>query len=443
MNLSDRIKLILIFAVISLCVYSLFKLPLRLGLDLKGGSHIIFKALDSPLRKVDHDSVSGVISVIRNRLDSAGFNEATIAKKREDQIVVELPGVNDPERALNLIGQTALLEFVEAEWSSPALEKLSSEEQAELIGEGFRLDTYIQYDAQNNEIGSRPILLGRTLLTGSDLNIAKPGTSEMGEPLVLIEFNSEGRKKFFQATQQQIGKPLAILLDGKIISAPTVNEPIPGGNAQITGGFSINEMRDLVIKLKAGALPVPITVISNRTIGPVLGQESIDKSLRAGLIGLSIVAVFMLFVYRVFGIVSFSALVLYILFVLGFIKLLGVILTLPGIAGIILSVGMAVDANIIIFERIKEEYRNNRELKKALSYGFSKAFLAIIDANITTLIAAIILFWLGTGSIKGFAVTLSIGILVSMFTAIFISRLLILMLYSTFNVSFGLKEVKS
>lgn len=439
----QSIRLLLILSICALAAYSIYTFPLRLGLDLKGGSHIIFQAQDSPMRTVDQDSVAGVIRIIRTRLDQAGFTEAVIAKKRDDQIVVELPGVSDPQRALNLIGQTALLEFSEAEWPPPSILNYSESDRRDLLGDQFRVDEMIQYDGNRNKVGTRPILIGQTLLTGNDLKIAKPGTSENGQPVVLIEFNPEGRKKFYEATKKQLGKPLAILLDGSVVSAPTVNEPIPGGNAQISGGFSISEMRDLVITLKAGALPVPIDVISNRTIGPTLGQDSVDRSIKAGYFGLVIVSIFMLLIYRMFGFVAFLSILLYIPIIIGFLRLFGVILTLPGIAGIILSIGMAVDANIIIYERIKEEYRYKNELGKSISYGFSKAFLAILDANITTLIAAIVLFWLGTGSIKGFAITLTIGILLSMFTAIFVSRFFILLFYDRLGVSFGMKVSKA
>jgi preprotein translocase subunit SecD len=365
------------------------------------------------------------MEVIRNRIDSLGLTEPVIRRKGLTQIVVELPGIDNPERAVNLIGETALLEFVEGEWAPPGIENLSEEKRKILTGENARIDTIKEYDAKGTLVSERPIILRKTLLNGSLLESASPGTSEHGEPLVFIEFSKEGAQAFYEATIRNMGKPLAILLDGKIISAPNIREPIQGGRAQISGSFTIREMRDLVIKLKAGALPIPMEIVSQKIIGPSLGRDSIEKSKLAALIGLSLVSLYMIFTYRLSGLMATIALFSYLIIAMGSLKLLGATLTLPGLAGLILTIGMAVDANVIIFERIKEERQNGLHILPAINAGFNQAFITIVDANITTLIAATVLFWLGTGSIKGFAVTLSIGILVSMFSALFITKILL------------------
>jgi preprotein translocase subunit SecD len=411
-----------ILIVIIVAMISVVKLPLKLGLDLQGGMHITLKAKDTPEVTVDKDTMLGTISVIRNRIDSLGLVEPILRQKGHDQITIELPGIKSPERALALIGETALLEFIEAEWAPPNTISLT-EKQLEILAEkGAKLGRLIERDSKGTIIKETPIILKKTVMTGKDLKTAFPGTSEFGEPIVHIEFTPEGGKKFYNVTRKNTGKPIAILLDNIIISAPNVQEPISGGKAQISGSFSIQEMRDLVIKLKAGALPVPVEIISNKIVGPSLGQDSIDKSKKAFIIGLCLVILLMIFSYRIPGVIASTTLIIYIIIALAVFKLLNATLTLPGIAGFILTMGMAVDANIIIFERIKEEYDPKIHPKISIDAGFKNAFRTILDANITTLIAAIVLFWLGTGTIKGFAVSLSIGILTSMFSAIIITR---------------------
>jgi preprotein translocase subunit SecD len=272
------------------------------------------------------------------------------------------------------------------------------------------------------KVGERSIILKKTALVGSDLKWAGPGADQFGGPVVNIEFNPQGTRLFGDVTTRSIGRPLAIILDGKIISAPEVKEPIPSGRAQISGNFTIQEVQDLVIKLRAGSLPVPVEVIESRTVGPTLGKDSIEKSKKAGLIGFLMVVVFMLAYYRLPGFLADIALVLYIILLLAVMVLLRATLTLPGIAGFILSIGMAVDANVIIFERLKDELRAGESMRTAIDLGFKKAFMCIFDSNLTTLMGTVVLFWLGTGSIKGFAVTLSLGILISMFTAITVTK---------------------
>ena len=415
-----RNSLIIIILIIS--VISIIKLPLKLGLDLQGGMHITLEAKNTPEITIDHDTILGTMSVIRNRIDSLGLTEPVIRKKGHQQITIELPGIKSPERALSLIGETALLEFIEAEWAPPNTTELTPKQLEILAGKNAKLSQLIERDSNGTIIKEIPIILKKTIMTGKDLKTAFPGTNEFGQPIVHIEFTPEGGKKFYEITQRNIGKPLAISLDKIIISAPNIQEPIAGGKAQISGNFTIPEIKDLVIKLKAGALPVPVEIISNKIVGPSLGQDSINKSKNAFFIGLCLIVILMIFSYRIPGIIATTTLLLYLIIALAIFKLLNATLTLPGIAGFILTMGMAVDANIIIFERIKEEYDPNAHPKIGIDTGFKHAFSTILDANITTLIAAIVLFWLGTGTIKGFAISLSIGILTSMFSAIIITR---------------------
>lgn len=423
---STKFRLILTLLLTALALFVLFYKPLQLGLDLQGGSQLILEAQDTEKTQVDKDAILGTMMVIRNRVDSLGIPETIISRKGLRQIIVELPGVKDPERAVKLIGDTALLEFVEGEWAPLNITSLNEEKQRILIGNSGELGIVRTYDSTGKHVESeRPIILRKTVLTGADLAMAAPGTNEFGQPIVNLEFTAEGAEKFRKVTAANVGRPLAIRLDGRIISAPNINEPISGGRAQISGQFSLSEMKDLVIKLKAGALPVPVDVVSNKVVGPTLGKDSIEKSKEAGLIGLALIAVFMLFVYRLPGLIASISLIFFLLFSIATLKITSATLTLTGIAGLILTIGMAVDANVIIFERIKEERRNGVPIKTAIENGFSRAFVAIVDANITTLIAAFVLFWLGTGSIKGFSITLSIGILVSMFSAIFLTKLFI------------------
>jgi preprotein translocase subunit SecD len=423
MKFNNKIKLSFILFVLVMTAVSIKTKPIKLGLDLQGGARLILEAKDTEKVKATNDAVLGALAVIRNRVDGLGVSEPVIRRKGVRQIVVELPGIDDPERAVKLIGETALLKFVEAEQAPGNIDNLTKEQLEILAGKDAVIDKYIEYDKNGNITKEQPIILKKTVLTGADLKSATPGTNRYGEPIVNIEFTAEAAKTFHTTTARSVGKPLAIVLDNKIISAPIVNEAISGGRALISGRFSVEEMSDLVIKLKAGALPIPVEIVSNKTIGPTLGRDSIEKSKKAGIIGFALVCVFMFIFYQVPGLIASLALIVYVLICLACLKFFNATLTLPGIAGFILTMGMAVDANVIIFERIKEEKRNGQTLKGAISNGFTRAFRTILDANITTLIAAIVLFWLGTGSIKGFAVTLSIGILVSMFTAIVFTRL--------------------
>ena len=404
--------------IIGLAVYVVTSMPTKLGLDLKGGVRLVLEAKKAGDQPIDVQTIQGIIQVIQQRINGLGVSEPVVQQKGLKQILVELPGVQDPERAITLIGKTAQLNFIEAEWAPSNLSSLTKEQQEILVGK----DAVIA--SLNNE-SSNSLVLKRTVLTGNDLSYVGPGTDEFGKPVVQIKFKRSAAETFYKVTKEWQGKPLAIQLDDKVISAPNINAAIGGGEAIIQGGFTVQEMRDLVIQLKAGALPAPVDIISNTIVGPTLGQDSINKSLVAAAIGLGFVMLYMLVFYRLKGFAACVALTLYMLISLATLNLIGATLTLPGIAGFILTIGMAVDANVIIFERIKEHLILGDASSKAIKIGFKKGVRTILDANITTILAAIVLFWLGSGSIKGFAITLSIGIITSMFSALFFSRYLI------------------
>ncbi|OGI07807.1 MAG: protein-export membrane protein SecD [Candidatus Margulisbacteria bacterium GWF2_35_9] len=429
--MTDKIRFFLFLILLLAVTYVVVKIPLNLGLDLQGGMRLVLEAQDTTSVKVDDNAMLGVIAVVRNRVDGLGVSEPIIARKGTRQVVVELPGITDPQRAIKLIGETALMEFVEAEWLPGVAGTISTEDLKVLGGEGSRLEMHIIKDNMGNIVREIPIILKKTVMSGNELKWAGPGVDEYGKPLVNIEFTPEGAKKFADVTRRNVGKPLAILLDGTIISAPNINGPIPGGKAQISGSFSLEEVQDLVVKLKAGSLPVPISIVEQKEVGPTLGKDSINKSIKAGIIGYIFVSIFMILFYRYLGFVAIVSLLIYILLDLAAFSILHVVLTLPGIAGIVLSIGIAVDANVLIFERFKEERSTGKTVMNALEMGFKRAMITIMDSNITTLITAFVLFWLGTGSIKGFAVTLSTGIVVSMFTALVLTRFF---LFSTLKI---------
>jgi preprotein translocase subunit SecD len=355
----------------------------QLGLDLRGGVHVVYEAVPSEGAPVTSDAVDKLIGVFRNRTDAYGLTEPLFQKQGDNRVVVELPGVKDPEEAIELLGRTAHMEFKTED--------------------------------------------GKTVLTGQHLENAEAQLNpNNNQPLVALTFNDEGAKIFKEVTTANVGRKLAIYLDDNLITAPTINGPIPGGNAQISGGYeSLEEAQTEALLLRSGALPVNVELMEKRSIGPTLGQESLELSLKAGIIGIGAVFLFMLLYYRWPGVIAVLSLIFYGLIVVGIFILIDTTLTLPGIAGIVLSVGMAVDANIIIYERLKEELRAGKTLRSAIDAGFRNAFRAILDSNVTTLIAAAVLYFLGTGPIRGFAITLSIGILVSMFTAISFTRFIL------------------
>jgi len=407
-------KILLILIVIGTSAWFAFppEKRINLGLDLKGGMHLVLKVDTSKLSKEAQQDVSErALEIIRNRIDEFGVKEPIIHLQGSDEIVIQLPGITDRKRALDLIGKTALLEF-----------KLVSED-LELIKKSISGEMPPGYELKYLE--EQPLLLEKdAVLTGDSLITANVGFDQtrFGEPIVHLEFSTEGAKKFALVTESNVGRRLAIVLDGKVVSSPRINEPIPSGKAVITGRFTPEEAKDLAIVLRAGALPCPLNIEEERTIGPTLGQDSIKKGIRAIIMGGILVFGFMSFYYLICGLIANIALILNLLIILGSLGLFGATLTLPGIAGIILTLGMAVDANVLIYERIREELKSGISLFKAIETGFRKAFTAIFDSNITTLIAAFLLFQFGTGPIKGFAVTLTIGIIASLFTSIFVTK---------------------
>jgi len=391
MNWNRTFRVTSVFVVIFIAIFLSFPLneKINLGLDLQGGSHVILECVDTPNAPVDNDAVIRVLEIIRSRIDQLGVSEPVIQRQGTRRILVQLPGVENPEAAVEIIGKTALLEFKDE--------------------------------------------AGVTQLTGAHLLDAKTNFDQFSRPIVLIEFDKIGAKEFGEATKSNVGKVLAITLDGKEISTPVVQEPILDGRAQITGKFTVESAKHLAILLRAGALPVQVEILENRSVGPTLGKDSISKGIKAGTIGLILVLVFMLIYYKGFGLVADFALVICMLLILGALAGIKATLTLPGIAGIILTIGMAVDANILIFERIKEELKLDKTFRASIDAGFSKAFRTIFDANVTTLIAALALFYFGSGPIKGFAVTLSIGILASMFTAIVVTKIILELVATKFS----------
>lgn len=423
-KISAKIKLAVLALLFLAAIAVIIKFPLNLGLDLQGGTQLVLEAKEIPGHPVDDDAILGVISVIRNRIDGLGLSEPVIQRKGKRQVVVELAGIKDPDRARKMIGDTAQLEFVLATWAPAGVKDLSPDKLKLIAGDDAHLETYTMKNRDGSIAREMPIFLGKTVLTGKDLVGAYPGTNpDNGTPVVNLEFNSEGTTKFRDVTSQNIGKPLAIVLDGTIISAPNINSAIPNGKAIIEGNFEIWEMQDLVVKLKAGALPVPVEVVSEKFVGPSLGKDSIAYSKKAAIVAFVLVVVFMIGIYRLPGILASAALVIFVAFLVAAIKLMGATLTLPGIAGIILTIGMAVDANVLIFERIREEHAKGLAVESTIEEGFNRAFNTIIDANLTTIISAVVLFWLGTGTIKGFAITLTLGVVISMVTAIAVTRL--------------------
>jgi preprotein translocase subunit SecD len=372
-------------------------------------------------------AVRQAVETIRNRVDQFGVAEPTIARQGENRILIQLPGIQDPERAKALIGKTALLEFKLVD------EAVSPE--AALAGQ-LPPDAEIVYqritDRETRTERRTPFVVKRrTLLTGAELNRAEvtADPNSAGNWQVAIEFNAVGARIFGEVTEQNVGRHLAIILDGNLYSAPRINERIPGGRAVITGRFTVEEARDLAIVLRAGALPAPVQILEERTVGPSLGADSIRQGMRAILASAVLVFVFMLVYYRLSGLIADVALGLNLLILLACMAAFGATLTLPGIAGIALTIGMAVDTNILIFERIREELRLGKAPRSAIDAGFSRAFRAIVDTHVTVLVAAAILYNFGTGPVKGFAVTLFVGIVASLFTAVFFTRLVFDLIY--------------
>ena len=385
---SHYVWLLLVIFVPALILY--FN-KVKLGLDLRGGTSVVLQAQG----KIEADTMSKVRNIIERRVNSIGVAEPVIQLSGNDKLIVELAGIKDPQKAIELIGTTAKLEF--------------------------RI---------KNKDGS----YGPVLLEGSALKSAGVSRDQVGMPSVSFELNSQGANTFAKITRENIGKQLAIMLDNKEQSAPTINSEINGGSGIITGRFSIEEANNLANLLKSGALPVEIKIVENRTVGATLGVDSIRQTGIAGLIAMGVISVFMIAIYKLPGIVADIALLINGVLVLGLLSGIGAALTLPGIAGFILTLGMAVDSNVITYERIKEELRLGESLHDAVEKGYENAFPAIIDGNITTLLVATVLFFFGTGPIKGFAVTLALGVVATVITGVFVSKVILKLLIKIFNI---------
>jgi len=406
MKKSLMVKIGLIILIILGTGWLTFFKETRLGLDLKGGVYVVLEAQATDDLKVDDEAMKRLIEVLDRRVNSLGVTEPTIQRSGDKRIIVELPGVKNTEEAIKLIGKTALLEF-------------------RMMEDGE---------------------MGDVLLTGKELQKADVSFDNLGRPQIAFELTTKGAKVFAQITRDNIGKQLAITLDGEKQTAPTIQSEISAGRGVITGQYSVDEAKNLATLLNAGALPVRVELLETRSVGASLGEKSIAQSYQAAIIGALLIMVFMVIFYRLPGLVADVAIIIFAIISFGTLNFVDATLTLPGIAGFILAVGMAVDANVIIFERIKEEMVLGNSVLASIDNGFKKAYVAIFDSNITTLIITSILFMLGTGPIKGFAITLSIGILASMFTAIIVTKLLlkgfVYLLKVKSTVLFGVKEVK-
>lgn len=415
-------RIIFILSIVGVSLYFTFPLEKRInyGLDLKGGMHLLLKIDTTGLSaQAKEDACARALEVIRNRIDQFGVREPQIVQQGEDEIVVQLPGVTDRDRALDLIGKTALLEF-----------KLVARDPDKLR-QALEGNVPEGYEFKRSKDDAEPLLLEKqSVLTGDSLVDAEVrfDQSQFNEPIVTLKFSAEGAKKFADLTAANVGRRLAIVLDGEVQTAPNIKEAIPSGEAVITGRFSVEKAQDTALILRVGALPAPMRVEEERTIGPLLGQDSINRGFWSCLIGCAAVFIFMAVYYLLAGLVANVALGLNFLIIMGGLGMLPVLfnvsatLTLPGIAGLALSLGMAVDANVLINERIREELAAGRKLRQAIANGYDKAFSAIFDSNVTTLFAALWLFIFGTGPIKGFAVTFSVGLIANLFTAVFMTR---------------------
>ncbi|AVX31951.1 protein translocase subunit SecD [Carboxydocella sp. ULO1] len=378
-SLITLVVTVLLLSAVMAGSFGLITKYINLGLDLQGGVHVVLQAKATKETAVTQDAIARTIEVLHRRVNETGVREPVIQPEGRDRIIVELAGLKDPEEAIRLIGKTAVLRFKTAD--------------------------------------------GKTVLTGEDLKTAQTGIDPYtNQPEISLTFTSEGARKFAEITTKNVGKPIAIYLDEQLLTNPVVKEPITNGQARITGNRTVEEAENIAKLLRAGALPLDLEFVEKRVVGPTLGADSLNKSILAGEIGLVAILVFMILFYRLPGLVADFALVVYAFLVLGLLAALNATLTLPGIAGFLLSLGMAVDTNIIIYERIKEELRAGKTVRTAIEAGFNRAFTTVLDANVTTLIAAAVLYFLGTASIRGFAVTLALGIVASMFTAISFTR---------------------
>jgi preprotein translocase subunit SecD len=444
----DKIRLAVIAVILLSAMFVVFPIEnrVKLGLDLKGGVHIVLQAKIDEADSAENDSIERLVAVLRNRVDQYGIAEPQIQREGINRVAVDLPGVSDPAAALELIGRTAVLQFRQVVQAGPTpppqveRKNYSSDEafdRARANWEGLMkeydesfaaLEETVKDDPNltvgREEDDGRAYVLGEVYVSGGELSDARYTDDEYGKPAVAFRFNRNGAEAFEKATSENIGKQIAIVLDGVIISAPVVQTRI-SDEGRITGNFTYDEAVRLAIMLKAGALPVEVEVAENRAVGPSLGEDSIHSGVRSGIIGGALVAAFMLIYYGMLGIAADMALATAMLVLMAIVIFLRTTLTLPGIGGIILTIGMAVDGNVLIYERMREEYRAGKTIMAALDSGFRKALVVILDSNVTTLIAAGVLFYFGSGPIRGFAVTLSIGVLSAMFGNIVVTRALL------------------
>ncbi len=379
----------------------------------ESGGLITLTPSDAAVTERIRQAVDQSIQIIERRVNELGLVEPTIQREGIDRILVQVPGLQDPSRLKEILGKTAKLDFRMVDQSMSAEQAAAS---------------HVPQDSEilDGEKGQKFLVEKRVLVSGADLIDAQPGFDQRnGEPIVSFRFNSIGARKFAEATQQNVGKPFAIILDNKVISAPVIREPILGGSGEISGSFTVEQANDLAILLRAGALPAPLTIVEERTVGPGLGQDSINAGEHAAYVGAALVVFFMLVTYGLFGLFANIAVAVNVAMIFGILSMLNATLTLPGIAGIVLTVGIAVDSNVLIYERIREEVRAGRSAINAIDAGFSRALATILDSNITTFLAAAVLFYIGTGPVRGFAVTLGIGILTSLFTAFTMTRLIV------------------
>ena len=384
--------------------------------NTRTGQNITIRFNEAGLQNLANQTVEQTIEIIRRRLDPDGTKEPVIQRQGKDRILVQLPGVDDPERIKRLIGRTARLTFQLVDMRSTAQEARSS----------GRVPPGSVLLESADEGGGEYIVEKRVMVSGELLENASAGFDQNSRPAVNFQLNAEGARRFGRVTGENIGRPFAIVLDNKVVSAPVIQSQI-FGSGQITGNFNVAETNELALILRAGALPAPLIVLEERSVGPGLGADSIAAGEIAALVGLALVIIYMVMSYGLFGIFADIALMVNVVLILGALSALQATLTLPGIAGIVLTMGMAVDANVLVFERIREELRGGRRVAQAIEAGYSRALSTIIDSNLTTLFAALFLFVFGSGPVKGFAVTLSLGIVTSMFTALLVTRLLIVL----------------
>jgi preprotein translocase subunit SecD len=380
-----------------------------------GGGLIRLTVPQAAITERIRQTIEQSIQIVERRVNQLGTVEPVIQRQGTDRILVQVPGLQDPTRLKDLLGKTAKMEFRMVDSTVPPDQAQAGRVPA---------DSEVLMSSTSPKIPY--VIKKQVLVSGGDLTDAQPGFDQRtNEPIVSFRFNTSGSRKFAVATTENVGQPFAIVLDNEVISAPVIREPITGGSGQISGSFTVQAANDLAILLRAGALPAPLTVVEERTVGPGLGQDSIEKGELAAYVGSILVIVFMLLTYRLFGVFANIAVAINVAMIFGLLSLLNATLTLPGIAGIVLTVGIAVDSNVLIYERIREELRGGRNAISAIDAGFKRALATILDSNITTFIAAAVLFYIGTGPVRGFAVTLGIGIITTVFTAFTLTRLIV------------------